>query len=143
MRLRRLSTLIFLLTAPVLAQGVLEPGFERIFDGQSLDGWDGDPTYWSVEDGALVGTVTPDTLLDRNTFIIWRGGELADFELRLEYRIANSGNSGINYRSIEVPVVPYAMRGYQADLHGGDRYTGNCFEERGRTFLALRGQKNT
>ncbi len=141
MYLRRLLHVFFLLTAPVLAQGVLEPGFERIFDGQSLDGWDGDPTYWSVEDGALVGTVTPETLLDRNTFIIWRAGELADFELRLEYRIANSGNSGINYRSIEVPGVPYAMRGYQADLHGGDRYTGNVYEERGRTFLALRGQK--
>lgn len=119
----------------------VEPGFERIFDGKTLDGWDGDPTYWSVEDGALVGTVTPATLLDRNTFIIWRGSELADFELRLEYRITDSGNSGINYRSIEVPGVPYAMRGYQADLHGGDSYTGNVYEERGRTFLALRGQK--
>jgi hypothetical protein len=141
MKLSYLFTLLLLLSLPALAQSVVEPGFERIFDGRSLAGWDGDPTYWSVEDGALVGTVTPETLLDRNTFIIWRGGELADFELRLEYRITDSGNSGINYRSVEVPGVPYAVRGYQADIHGGDMYTGNVYEERGRTFLALRGQK--
>lgn len=141
MKSRYLSTLLLLLSLPSFAQSVLEPGFELIFDGKSLNGWDGDPTYWSVKDGALVGTVTPETLLDRNTFIIWRGGELADFDLRLEYRITDSGNSGINYRSVEVPGVPYAMRGYQTDVHGGDRYTGNVYEERGRTFLALRGQK--
>ena len=141
MLISRLLVLLTVLTSPVLTQTAVEPDFLKIFDGRSLEGWDGDPTYWSVEDGTLVGTVTPDTLLDRNTFIIWRGGELADFELRLEYRITDSGNSGINFRSIEIPGVPYAMRGYQADLHGGDRYTGNVYEERGRTFLALRGQK--
>lgn len=140
MKSRFLVTLI-LLALPGIAQDALEPGFERIFDGRTLADWDGDPTYWSVEDGSMVGTVTPETLLDRNTFIIWRGGELADFDLRLEYRITDSGNSGINYRSIEVPGVSYALRGYQTDIHGGDLYTGNVYEERGRTFLALRGQK--
>lgn len=136
--------LLILLAWPVavgLAQDASEAGFESIFDGQTLNDWDGDPNYWRVEDGKLVGVVTPDTILDRNTFIIWRGGEVADFELRLDYRISDSGNSGINYRSLELPDLPYAMRGYQADLHGGDRYTGNAYEERGRTFLALRGQK--
>ncbi|MDA0207351.1 MAG: DUF1080 domain-containing protein [Acidobacteria bacterium] len=141
MHLFRVASIVCLLGLPALAQEPLEPGFEIIFDGRSLEGWEGDPTYWSVADGKLVGTVTPETLLDRNTFIMWRGGEVADFDLRLEYRISNSGNSGINYRSIEVPETPFAMRGYQADIHGGDRYTGNVYEERGRTFLALRGQK--
>ncbi len=49
-------------------------GFVEIFDGESLDGWDGDTTYWSVENGNLVGEVTPTTLLKTNTFIIWQGG---------------------------------------------------------------------
>lgn len=141
--MRTIATLLlFLLTGYSLtAQQPLEPGFEAIFNGRSLAGWDGDPTYWSVVDGVLTGVVTPETILERNTFIIWRGGEVADFDLRLEYRIANSGNSGINYRSIEVPDLPFAMRGYQADIDGGNRYTGNVYEERGRTFLTLRGQK--
>jgi len=123
-----------------------EAGFETIFDGKTLNGWDGNPKYWRVENGCLVGEVTPETTLRTNTFIIWRGGAPADFELKAEYRISARGNSGINYRSIEVPGLPFVMRGYQADIDGqnrnanGVRYTGQNYEERGRTFLALRGQ---
>jgi hypothetical protein len=117
----RILLLLSLISLPLGAQQALEPGCEAIFDGRSLAGWEGDPAYWSVADGALVGIVTPETVLERNTFIIWRGGEVADFDLRLEYRITDSGNSGINYRSIEVPDLPLAMRGYQADIDGGNR----------------------
>lgn len=122
-----------------------ESGFVSIFDGQTLEGWEGDPTYWRVEEGALVGEVTPETLLRSNTFVMWQGGEPADFELKLEYRISAGGNSGINYRSVVVPddVTPanrYAMRGYQCDLDGANHYTGNNYEEKGRLFLAVRGQ---
>ena len=80
-----------------------EPGFQPIFDGKTLAGWEGDPTYWRVEDGALVGEITPETVLKSNTFIIWRGGRPKDFELKLDYRITAAGNSGINYRSEVVP----------------------------------------
>ena len=117
-----------------------EPGFKQIFDGKSLAGWDGDPKYWRVENEALVGEVTPESLLKSNTFIIWRGGTPGDFELKAEYRITTGGNSGINYRSVEVPGVPWGMRGYQADIDGRNRYTGQNYEERGRTFNAMRGQ---
>ena len=116
-----------------------ETGFESIFDGQTLQGWEGDPKYWRVENGCLVGEVTPATLLKQNSFIIWRGGTTKDFELKAEYRISAKGNSGINYRSEELPGVPYAMRGYQADIDGAQKYSGQNYEERGRTFLALRG----
>lgn len=116
-----------------------ETGFKPIFDGKSLDGWEGDPTYWRVENGCLVGEVTPQTLLKRNSFIIWRGGAPADFELKAEYRVSEKGNSGINYRSEEVPDTPFALRGCQLDIDGANRYTGQNYEERGRTFLALRG----
>jgi Domain of Unknown Function (DUF1080) len=124
---------------PVPATGD-ETGYERIFDGKTLNGWEGDPKYWRVENGALVGEVTQETLLKQNSFIIWRGGVTRDFELKVEFRVSAQGNSGVNYRSVEIPGQPWALRGYQADLDGQDRYTGNVYEEKGRTFLALRGQ---
>lgn len=122
-----------------------EEGFAPILDGKTLNGWEGDPKYWRVEDGALTGEVTPETLLKSNTFIIWRGGAPKDFELKADYRITAGGNSGINYRSIVVPdaVTPanrFAMRGYQADIDGKNVYTGQNYEEKGRLFLATRGQ---
>jgi hypothetical protein len=116
-----------------------QSGFETIFDGKTLDGWEGDPKYWRVENGCLVGEVTPETLLKENSFIIWRGGTTRDFELKVEYRISAYGNSGINYRSDPVVNSPFALRGYQADIDGENHYTGQNYEERGRTFLALRG----
>ncbi|HEY3450143.1 MAG TPA: DUF1080 domain-containing protein [Myxococcales bacterium] len=117
-----------------------EAGFQPIFDGRTLAGWDGDPTYWRVENGNLVGEVTPATILHHNSFIIWRGGTTRDFELLAQYRISDRGNSGINYRSEEVPGVRWALRGYQADIDGQNRYTGQNYEERGRKFIAHRGQ---
>jgi len=122
-----------------------EPGFESIFDGKTLAGWDGNPTYWRVENGALVGEITPATIIKSNTFIVWRGGRPKDFELKLDYRITADGNSGVNYRSALVPdpVTPanqFSMRGYQCDLDGRKRYPGNSYEEKGRLFLAVRGQ---
>jgi hypothetical protein len=122
-------------------------GFAPIFDGKSLDGWDGDPKFWRVENGALVGEITPGNEIKRNTFVIWRGGAVKDFELKLAYRISPLGNSGINYRSAELDDPRFAMKGYQFDIDGGGRkdaaevrHTGNNYEERGRTFMALRGQ---
>jgi hypothetical protein len=122
-----------------------EPGFQPIFDGKSLDGWEGDPKYWRVEDGALVGEITPETVIKSNTFVVWRGGRPRDFELKLDYRISNAGNSGINYRSVVVPdpVTPanqFALRGYQFDIDGAKRYVGNNYEEKGRLFVGVRGQ---
>ncbi len=115
-------------------------GFVQIFDGKTLDGWEGDPTYWRVENGNIVGEITPSTLLKTNSFLIWKGGEPADFELYAECNITKSGNSGINYRSERLTDVPYALRGYQADIDGNNRYTGQNYEERKRTTLAYRGQ---
>lgn len=116
-------------------------GFVTIFDGKTLDNWKGDTTYWRVEGGSLIGEVTPETILKRNTFIIWQGGKPANFELKLDYKISARGNSGINYRSVTLDTIPFALRGYQADIDGANRYTGQNYEERGRTTLAYRGQK--
>jgi hypothetical protein len=121
-----------------------EPGFQSIFDG-TLKDWDGDPKYWRAENGEMVGEITPETVIKSNTFIVWRGGEPGDFELKVDFKITAAGNSGINYRSVIVPdkVTPtnqFAMRGYQCDIDGARRYTGNNYEEKGRLFLAVRGQ---
>jgi len=114
-------------------------GFVSIFNGTSLEGWEGDSRYWRVEDHEIVGEVTPANLLKQNNFLIWRGGTPANFELKVEFRITAGGNSGINYRSEEIAGTKYLLRGYQADIDGANRYTGQNYEERGRTFLAPRG----
>lgn len=120
---------------------IKQKGFVQIFDGKTLNGWEGDPAYWRVENGSIVGEITPATLLKRNSFLIWRGGMPADFELTLEFKITQAGNSGINYRSEELKDIPYALKGYQLDIDGANRYTGQNYEERGRTTLAYRGQE--
>tara|TARA_R110002050_G_scaffold16719_1_gene50425 strand:- start:64194 stop:65003 length:810 start_codon:yes stop_codon:yes gene_type:complete len=116
-------------------------GFISIFDGKTLANWKGDPTYWRVENEALVGEVTPSTLLKQNTFIVWQGGQPDNFELKATFRITKNGNSGINYRSELLDNIPFALRGYQADIDGQNRYTGQNYEERKRTTLAYRGEK--
>jgi hypothetical protein len=135
------TTMVCLLALTSVVTACDDGGYQRIFDGETLAGWEGDLKYWRVEDGVLIGEVTPDTLLKRNSFIIWRGGGVVrDFDLTVEYRVSDHGNSGINYRSEEVPDVPLALRGYQADIDGENHYTGQNYEERGRTFLAHRGE---
>jgi hypothetical protein len=122
-----------------------EAGFQPIFDGKTLAGWDGNPAYWRAENESLIGEITPASVIKSNTFIIWRGGSPRDFELKLDVRISPDGNSGINYRSTVVTDTvtagnKFAMRGYQCDIDGRQRYTGNNYEEKGRLFLAVRGQ---
>lgn len=116
-------------------------GFVSIFDGKTLDNWKGDGIHWRVENGSLVGEVTPTSLIKTNTFMVWQGGQPKDFELKAEFRITKDGNSGINYRSELLDSIPNALRGYQADIDGQNRYTGQNYEERKRTTLAYRGEK--
>jgi len=120
-----------------------EAGFEAIFDGKTLQGWDCDPDFWHVEAGAIIGQSTQTHQPRQNTFCVWKGGEPANFELKLEYKLTgvNDGNSGIQYRSVELPqVARWVMKGYQADIDLKQQYTGQIYEERARGFLALRGQ---
>ena len=120
-----------------------ESGFRAIFDGKSLAGWDCDPDFWRVEKEAIVGETAPGHQPKQNIFCIWRDGSPGDFELKLQYRLsgAETGNSGIQYRSVELPnVARWVLKGYQADIDAQQRYTGQIYEERGRGFLALRGQ---
>jgi hypothetical protein len=140
LKTRTLSLILIACFCSFSAIAQKKKDFKAIFDGKTLTGWEGDPVYWRVEDGAIVGEITADKLLKTNTFIIWKGGEPKNFELKLEYKITTDGNSGINYRSEQLSDVPHALRGYQADIDGKNRYTGQNYEERGRTTLAYRGQ---
>ena len=138
----RLQRIALLLAALCVATGSASADdWETLFDGKTLDGWDGDPKTWSVKDGAITGTTynEEDKKLKGNTFIIWRGGQVDNFELELEYKIVN-GNSGIQYRSFEVPNEKWVIGGYQADFEAGDTYSGILYGERYRGILALRGE---
>lgn len=115
--------------------------FTSMFDGKTFKGWEADKNVWRIENGHFVGEVTPTKQINTNSFLIWRIDKPADFEFYAEYRISKGGNSGINYRSEEVEGIPYAVKGYQADIDGENVYTGQNYEERGRGFLAMRGQK--
>jgi Domain of Unknown Function (DUF1080) len=123
-----------------------ETAFKQIFDGKTLDGWDCDPDFWRVQDGAIVGETKLDHQPKQNTFCIWKGGAPGNFDLKLQYRLTgvNDGNSGIQYRSIERPdIAKWVMQGYQADIDLKQRYTGQIYEERGRAFVCLRGQMSS
>jgi hypothetical protein len=112
-------------------------GFVSLFNGKDLEGWDGNPKFWSVRDGAITGQTTAENPTRGNTFIIWRGGTVGDFELRLQYKIIN-GNSGIQYRSKDLG--NWVVGGYQGDFEAGNTYSGILYEEKGRGILAQRGQ---
>jgi len=127
-------------------------GFQPIFDG-TMKNWDGDPAIWKADGNTLVGTTTAENPLKENTFVIWRGGEPADFELKVEYRMSAT-NSGIQFRSVHLPqgtqtnpsnpnakiAGKWVLKGYQADIDFANQYTGMIYEERGRGFLMQRGQ---
>ncbi len=122
-----------------LAPAADEPaGFVPIFNGTSLEGWEGKPEFWSVKDGVIVGETTAEKPTKGNTFLIWRQGTLDDFELTLSYRITG-GNSGIQYRSKDLG--DSVVGGYQGDFEAGTTYSGILYEEKGRGILAKRGER--
>lgn len=116
-------------------------GTEAIFDGKSLSGWIApDMSYFSVEDGAITGTTTQEHNPERNQFIVWQGGEVADFDLTFRFRIFGAkSNSGMQFRS---RVKEYGLvHGYQADMDGQGKYSGGIWDEYGsRLSLAGRGE---
>jgi hypothetical protein len=116
-------------------------GFEAIFNGRDLDGWEGSPKYWSVADGCLTGTA--DGKLDYNRFITWRGGTVKNFELTVQVKVTPGGNSGLQYRGTERPDLGESVvTGYQCDVVARrPDYNGMLYEERGRRILAHTGER--
>ena len=143
-------------------------GWVQIFDGKTLNGWDGRSDIWHVEDGAIVGESSPEHP-SGTTNIIWGGGEPANFELKLEMKLEGSGaNGGVQYRSFKVapkmnPLpadltpeqrarreqeqalarknAPWNVSGYQADFDFANKYTGQLYEQDSpRGIIAWRSQ---
>jgi hypothetical protein len=125
----------------------VEEGFQSLFNGKDLTGWDGNPKLWSVKDGAITGQTTAENPAKGNTFLIWTNGTTADFELRCSFRMVPGdskgfANSGIQYRSKVLDPANWVVGGYQADMEAGPTYTGILYEERmPRGIMANRGEK--
>jgi len=133
-------------------------GWTDIFDGKTLDGWDGNPDVWKVVDGSIVGEAPvqdPAAGRFKQTFLVWQGGEPADFELKLEIKLEGAGaDSGILYRSVIAPLnagragapppdqreAKWNLGGYQFDFSFNNAFTGYVVEVPGRGIIAFRGQ---
>ena len=116
-----------------------EAGFEPLFDGKTLDGWDGNPEFWSVQGRRHHRPNDQPRSRPRETrSSSGARATSADFELRLEFKIVG-GNTGMQYRSKEVG--KWVIGGYQADFDAAGHWAGTLYEEKGRGMLAKRGQK--
>lgn len=120
-------------------------GFQEIFNGQDLTGWEG-LSFWSVKAGAIVGQTTAEKPTKGNTFLIYRAGQPANFELRATFRLTGQNttgfaNSGVQYRSHVVDAAAFVVGGYQADMDLAAKYTGMLYEEKGRGILMAPGEK--
>jgi type 1 glutamine amidotransferase len=126
-----------------------EPNAVSLFDGTTLNGWNGNPEYWHVEDGTITGETTAEHPARGNTFLIKEKLDTKDFEFSCEYKIRSGltpgkgfqPNSGVQYRSWENPKKRWVLSGYQADIDAGDTYSGSIYGENFRGLLAIRGQK--
>jgi hypothetical protein len=116
-----------------------------LFNGKDLTGWEGDMRLWSWQDGVIRGQTTKENVAKGNTFLIYRGGELSDFELRLSFKIAG-GNSGVQYRAQHVKPKEtdenkWVISGYQAEVEDTPGKVGFLYHERGRGYLCNVGEK--
>jgi hypothetical protein len=101
-------------------------GMKPIFNGHDLTGWDGDPRLWSVRDGVIHGETTPEHVANGNTFLIWDGGDVGDFDLRFSFRCNAANNSGVQYRSRRIPKESaknqWVVRGYQHEIRNEETF---------------------
>ena len=136
MKLLTTLTLLSVLAATVQAQD-----FQSLFNGKDLSGWAGKSEFWSVKDGAIFGQTTKDKPTKGNTFLVWKGGDVADFVFKAKVRFSGN-NSGVQYRS-ELIGKPedFVVKGYQADLHPKPEFFGMLYAEKWRGIVARRFQR--
>lgn len=124
---------------------IAEEGFLPIFDGKSLEGWKAaDMSYWNVEDGAITAKITDKHPAARNHYLVWQGGKLGDFELKLKHRIisVHDVNGGFQFRSeIFDGDITDDCRGYQVDNNTKTDWLVRLYDEFGRHTLAWRGER--
>jgi hypothetical protein len=122
---------------------------QSLFNGKDLTGWSGDPRLWSVKEGVIHGETTKENAAMGNTFLIWQGGKVKDFELRLHVRSSASNNSGIQYRSRHITEGnvrnDWVVRGYQHEIRNESKLpnvSGFIYDEGGkRGRICLLGEQ--
>ena len=143
--------IIFIFSLAVVICGLVptyaEDGFESIFDGKTLDGWNCRPSSqsknWSVEKGQIIGRGK-----GQESYLMFND-QLGDFELRFSYKlISDEGNTGVEVRSHPVKGRASRLHGYHADIGHigiGDKVLGAWdFHENNRgDYLAKRGHRVT
>lgn len=130
--------IVAILAVACLAALVARGGEQSLFNGKDLDGWDGKPGWWRVEDGALTCESTSDNPCKKCNYLIWKGGEPADFELTADFRMSEKANSGIQIRSERRP--DWDTFGYQADMSGNGALVGFVYHHK-RGLIVARGEK--
>ena len=114
-----------------------------LFNGKDLSGWIGKDQFWRVENGTIIGETTAENPTPANTFLIWKGGEVRDFEFSCQVKFQGN-NSGVQYRSKAVgDLKDCVLTGYQADLHPKQEFFGMLYGEKygKRGIIARRWQK--
>ncbi|MBL7192764.1 MAG: DUF1080 domain-containing protein [Pirellulales bacterium] len=136
-----MRTLLTLLLLTLTATTTLGGDTEVLFNGNDLAGWAGKPGFWTVKAGAIFGQTTKDNPTEGNTFLVWQGGEVADFIFKAKVRFSGN-NSGVQYRSELVgPAEDFVVKGYQADLHPKPEYFGMLYAEKWRGIVAKRFER--
>jgi hypothetical protein len=109
-------------------------GWQSMFDGTSLKGWDGPTDVWRVDHGMIVAESTEQNPTGP-TYMIWQGGEPKNFEIKAEMKLEGTGsNSGIQFRGTKLEAAPtsrysqWDVRGYQADFDFLNANTGALIE---------------
>lgn len=124
--------------AQMLQMGETSEGFVSIYNGRDLGQWDGDPRLWKVVDRLLTGSTEGVEPLKANSFLIYRGREYQNFELRLDIRLRNH-NSGIQFRS--TAGANWSVKGLQADAAEGN-WWGSIYDEGGTRGIIVNGWKD-
>jgi len=126
---------ILIIAIPAIA----EEGFTKMFNDKDLEGWEGDSRLWSVKDGIIHGETTKEKPAHGNTFLIWKGGKPKNFIFKLKFRVGNSNNSGVQFRSKVVGKEgsknPWVVAGYQAEVQEKPGKVGFLYHEKGRGWL--------
>ena len=120
--------------------GVTVAQEQNLFNGKDLEGWEGAPGWWKVEDGALTAESTPDKPCKNGNYLIWNGGQPTNFEIRADFKLSANANSGIQIRSLARP--EWDTCGYQADMTGDGKWLGFVYHHK-RGLIAGRGKKVT
>lgn len=138
-----MKTIYHVFTLLILLSGVAAAQEQHLFNGKDLTGWDGKPGWWTVEDGALTSESTAEKKCHKANYLIWTGGEPADFELSLDFKLSpniNKSNSGVQIRSERR--LDWDTFGYQADMTATGHLTGFVYHH-SRGLIAARGERVT